>query len=194
MNELTPDIDKDREDLSWIKEFNKGNVDMFNQLVLKHKKLVFNVCFRFLGKYEDADDCAQETFVKVYKTLGKFRMESKFTTWLYSIAMNTCRNWVTSSAYRRNKKSQDISKTSDDKLGDNSFHPEKDMEQKRQRVSIQKCIDILPEDHRSVVCLRDIDGLTYGEITVIISQTLGTVKSRLARARKQLRKCLQGIL
>lgn len=194
MNEQNRDNDRDEEELSWVREFQEGNKDAFNWLVLRHKNRIFNICYRFLGLYEDANDCAQETFVKMYRALGTFKMEAKLSTWLYRIAINTCKNKVTSREYRQRKQSQSLDPAMEDKLGDTSHNPEKEMQRKRQRDKIQQCIDKLPGDQRDVVVLRDIDGLAYEEITEVIKQTLGTVKSRLSRARQQLRKCLQGVL
>jgi RNA polymerase sigma-70 factor (ECF subfamily) len=194
MNEKSPDTARDEEDLSWVREYQNGNKDAFNWLVLRHKNRIFNVCFRFLGSYDDANDCAQETFVKMYRALGTFKMEAKLSTWLYRIAVNTCKNKVTSKEYRQRKQSRSLDPVMEDQLGDVSHNPEKSMQRKLQREKIQQCIDKLPDNQRDVVVLRDIDGLAYEEITEVIKQTLGTVKSRLARARQQLRKCLQGVL
>jgi len=184
----------EEEDNSWIQEYRAGNKDAFNWLVLKHKKLIFNICFRFLGSYDDANDCAQDTFVKMYHSLKKFKREAKLTTWLYTIAINTCKNRVASKEYRQKKQSRTLDSVLEERLGDSSFHPERDMQRKKQQERIQYCLDKLPEKYRSVTVLRDIDGLPYTEITQIIHKNLGTVKSRLARARQQLRKCLQGVI
>ncbi|MDD5270806.1 MAG: sigma-70 family RNA polymerase sigma factor, partial [Candidatus Omnitrophica bacterium] len=75
----------------------------FDELVLEHKDKVFNLCYRFLGNYEEVDDCAQETFVKVYRSLKGFRRESSVSTWIYRIAVNTCKNRVASAQYRRSR-------------------------------------------------------------------------------------------
>ncbi|MFC1585291.1 RNA polymerase sigma factor [Fibrobacterota bacterium] len=194
MNEQVPEFHKEDEDLSWVREFQTGNTDAFNWLVLRHKNRVFNICYRFLGIYEDADDCAQETFVKMYRSLSKFRMESKFSTWLFRIAINTCKNQVVSKEYKLKKNTRHLDPILEGKLGDDSHHPEEELHRKTQQEKIQKCIDKLSGEHRIAVVLRDIDGMAYEEITRIIKQSLGTVKSRLARARQQLRKCLQGTL
>jgi RNA polymerase sigma-70 factor (ECF subfamily) len=194
MNELSPDIERHEEDISWIQEFKGGNKEAFNWLVLKHKNRVFNVCYRFLGDYEEANDCAQEAFVKVYRSMETFKMESRFTTWLYRIAVNTCKNRVTSREYRQRKKNRTLDTGMEERLGDTGSSPEKNLQQKTHQQAIQNCLDKLAEDHRTVVVLRDVDGRAYDEISGMTGQTLGTVKSRLARARQQLRTCLQGIL
>ena len=194
MNETTLERETHEEDFSWVKEFKEGNKDAFNWLVLKHKKRIFNICYRFMGAYEDANDCAQEVFIKMYHSLYKFKLEAKFTTWLYRVAINTCMNKVTSRSYKQSQRNQSLDAGVGETLGDSSFHPEQDLHRKKQQQQIQDCIRKLPEKFRAVVVLRDIDGLVYEEITQVVQQTLGTVKSRIARARKQLRTCLQGIL
>jgi RNA polymerase sigma-70 factor (ECF subfamily) len=89
---------------AWIKDFLAGDRSAFDQLVLRHQDRVFNVCYRLLGDHEEASDCAQETLVKVYRALKDFRFGSSFSTWLYAIAVNTCKNRLHSAEYRRRKR------------------------------------------------------------------------------------------
>ena len=86
-----------------VKSFHEGNERSFDELVLRYQDMVFRVCYRFIGNYEEANDCAQDTFVKVYKALGSFRFSSSFSTWLYRIAVNTCKNTLSSTRFRRRK-------------------------------------------------------------------------------------------
>ena len=92
-------------DAALIRAFQKGDRAAFDKLVLRHKDELFSLIYWFLGDYEEANDCAQDVFIKVYKGLGRFRFESAFSTWLYRVAVNTCKNWTKSSAYRWRKKS-----------------------------------------------------------------------------------------
>lgn len=173
----------------------------FDGLVLEYKDKVFNLCFRFLGDYDEADDCAQETFVKVFRSLKDFRGESAVSTWIYRIAVNTCKNRVASAQYRRNKTliRLDESKKTDEgdehkvEIGDERLSPAKEIEMKEKCELIQRAIDSLPDDQRSVVILRDIEGLSYEEISEATGYNLGTVKSKLSRARQELREKLKDL-
>jgi RNA polymerase sigma-70 factor, ECF subfamily len=102
--EIEKEDSSNNEDLALIEAFNAQNSDSFDKLVLKYQDLVFNICYRFIGDYEEANDCAQDIFVKVFSALGKFKGESKFSTWLYSIAINTCKNKVSSFGFRIRRK------------------------------------------------------------------------------------------
>ena len=102
--EITQEPTLPQEDAALVKAFQAGNKASFDELVLRHKDRLFNLCFRFLGDYQEANDSAQEVFVKIYRSLKGFRLESAFSTWLYRIAVNTCKNKLKSSEYRHKKK------------------------------------------------------------------------------------------
>lgn len=188
------------EDAILIRAFKGGDKTAFDKLVLKHKNKLFNLCYRFLGDYQEANDSAQETFIKVYESLKKFRFESTFSTWLYRIAVNTCKNKLKSSGYRRKKKMvwldnpgwPDNSQPAIE-VQDETYSPEKELEKKERMRMIQEAINTLPTEQKEVVTLRDIEGLSYGEIVEITGFNIGTVKSRLARARLDLRKKLRSV-
>jgi len=160
----------------------------FDELVLEHKDKVFNLCYRFLGNYEEADDCAQETFVKVYRSLKDFRRESSVSTWIYRIAVNTCKNRVASAQYRRSRNMAQL-----DEVGDEKLSPATEADRREKGELIQEAIDSLPPDQKSVVILRDIEGLSYEGVAEATGLNLGTVKSKLARARQALREKLKGL-
>ena len=173
----------------------------FDELVLKYKDMVFNLCYRFTGNYHDANDCAQETFLKAYKGFKNFRAEANFSTWLYRIGVNTCKNYVRSLAYRMRKMMVFLDRPKANgnpgpaiEIQDNTYSPEASIEKKEQEEQLQRAIDALPEDQKSVVILRDIDGLSYDEIAEITGLNLGTVKSKLFRAREVLRNLLKGMI
>ena len=189
------------EDAALIRAFQSGNRIAFDKLVLKHRDRVFSLCYRFLGDYQEADDTAQEVFVKVYKSLKRFKFKSSFSTWLYRIVINTCKNRVKSLEYRNRKKmvridnpenSDDSSKTMEIRYERET--PMAELEKQERMELIQKAIDSLPSEQREVVVLRDIEGLSYEEITDITGYKLGTLKSRLSRARLGLKKKLRGII
>ena len=184
-----------------VRAFQGGDRAAFDRLVLKHKDRLFNMCYWFLGDYQEANEAAQDTFIKVYRSLSKFRLESAFFTWFYRIAVNTCRNRVESSAYKQRKAVVSLNNPggANDHHGalqvaDETQTPMADLERKERRTLVRKAIDSLPPDQRVVVTLRDIEGLSYDEIAHVTGLNLGTVKSRLARARLDLRTKLRGAL
>lgn len=187
------------QDTKLVRAFQAGDVTAFDELVLKHKDKLFNMVFWFLGDYQETNDCAQEIFIKIFTSIKKFRFESAFSTWLYRIAMNTCKNRVKSSAYRWKKKTVSIERPESSKDG-NPFHeinngspsPANELEKKERLMLIQNAINSLPEAQNQMVVLRDIQGLSYQEISDITGLSLGTVKSRLARGRLGLKNRLKG--
>ena len=173
----------------------------FDELVLEHKDKVFNLCYRFMGDHGEADDCAQETFVKVYRSLKDFRRESSIATWIYRIAVNTCKNRLSSAQYRRSKYMVRLDEPKDTKdgkqpveIGGGSLSPSAELDRKEKGETIQKAINSLPDDQKSVIVLRDIEGLSYEEVSEVMGYNLGTVKSKLARARQGLREKLKGLV
>ncbi len=182
-----------------VRAIQAGDIAAFDKLVLKHKDKLFNLIYWFLGDYQEANDCAQETFIKVFKSLKKFRFESAFSTWLYRIAINTCKNRLKSSVYRWKKKTVPLENPKGSN-GDNfsleiqngSTSPAIELEKKERFMLIQKAINSLPEEQKRVVVMRDIQGQSYDEIADIAGLNRGTVKSRLARGRLELRNKLKG--
>ncbi|MDD5066251.1 MAG: sigma-70 family RNA polymerase sigma factor [bacterium] len=183
-----------------IQAFQSRDGKAFDQLVLKYKNKVFNLCYQFLGHYEDAEDCAQESFIKVFHHLKDFRFQSSFSTWLYRIAVNTCKNKISSLEYRLRKRNiyLDKPKESDkgvflQELPDDRSSPAVLLERKEMLSQIQQAIRSLSKKQRTLVILRDVEGLAYEEIVRITGFKLGTVKSKLARARDQLKEKLKGV-
>ena len=190
-----------QEDAALVKAFQAGDKASFDGLVLKHKDRLFSLCFRFLGDYQEANDSAQEVFVKVYRSLKGFRFESAFSTWLYRIAVNTCKNKLRSSEYRQKKKMVHLDNpgtvegsTSALEIRDDTQSPLLELEKKERLNLIRRAIDSLPPEQKMVVVLRDIEDLSYEDIANITGYSLGTVKSRLSRARLDLRKKLVKVI
>jgi len=193
--------DKVIDDEALVGAFQSGNKLAFNDLVLRHKDHIFSLCYRFLGDYQEAEDCTQDAFIKVYRSLKRFRFESSFYTWLYRIAVNTCKNRLKSVRYRKIRKSISLNnpETSYEnhrsiQIEDEEKSPMAELEKKERMRLIQKAIDSLSTEQKSVLILRDIEGLSYEEIVSITGCRLGTLKSRLARARHGLRERLEGII
>ena len=184
-----------------VRAVQAGDMSAFDGLVHRHKDRLFNLVYRFLEDYQEADECAQEIFIKVFKSINTFRFESTFSTWLYRIAVNTCKNRIKSSGYRWKKKTVPIENPEGSKDGNpfseianGALNPMAELEKKERWMRIQKAINSLPEEQNTVVVLRDIQGLTYQEISDITGLNLGTVKSKLARARLALRDILKNMV
>ena len=182
-----------------IKAFLEDDKDAFNKLIHLHQRMVFNLCYRFLGNYEDANDLAQDVFIKVFHSLKRFRFESNFSTWLYRITVNTCKNKLSSLDYRlrfkkmrinNNKPTEDAPRSVD--LGDEVYSPDSSLRRKEISQIIQDAVNTLPMPQKMVVVLRDMEGRSYEEIVEITGFKLGTVKSKLSRARQELREILRG--
>ncbi|MBP6470989.1 MAG: sigma-70 family RNA polymerase sigma factor [Chloroflexi bacterium] len=178
-----------------IRQAQKGDVAAYNRLVLHYQSLVYNVVYRIMGEPQGAEDMTQEAFISAYQALNRFR-GGNFKAWLLRIATNACYDEL-----RRHKRRPQSSL--DELTEDNdSFaflrSPEEGPEAQQVRLemmrAIEQCLDDLPDDQRVTAVLRDIEGYDYNEIADITSSSLGTVKSRLSRARSKLRDCLQGFM
>ena len=182
-----------------IKLYLAGDREAFNRLILLHKRLVFNVCFRMLGDYDESDDCAQEVFIKISRSLKGFKFRTSFRTWLYRIAVNTCKNRLNSKEYRlRSRKVRmDLPRHMDNgskqiEIGEDSRSPAAEMINEQTGGIVQRAVDALPTPQKTVVVLGDMEGKSYEEIVEITGFNLGTVKSKLSRARRQLAHDLKG--
>ncbi|MBU1486579.1 sigma-70 family RNA polymerase sigma factor [bacterium] len=187
-------MSREIDDITLIKAFCAGDKAAFDKLVGKHKDKVFSLCYRFLGDYEEANDCAQEAFVKAFRSLKRFKQRSAFSTWIYRIAVNTCKNRVTSLEYRSSKKMRRLDDESCIQIRDESHSPVARLERKEKEMLIQKAINSLPKEQKAVIVLRNIQGLSYKEVAEITGYNSGTVKSKLSRAREQLKMKLRGVI
>jgi RNA polymerase sigma-70 factor, ECF subfamily len=169
----------------------------FRELVQAHRDRVYNITFRMLGNRAEAEDVAQEVFIAVFKTIDDFREESKFSTWLYRVAVNHCKNRIKYLARRHDRDREEIDETTHGTGVNGTIgapvpsSPAKALEAAQMEKVIQEAIANLEEDQRIVVVLRDVEDLSIEEICEITGLPDGTVKSRLHRARLVLRKRLQ---
>ena len=187
------------EDDDLVRSFQAGNEQAFDKLVLRHKDKIFNLCYWFLQDYQEANEQAQETFIKTFKALKNFRCESSFSTWLHRITVNTCKNRIKSLEYRFRKKTDSLDNSEKantlnpvEKMADETYAPDKALERKQRSICIRKAINALPEAKKTMIVLRDIEGLSYEEIADITGLNPGTVKSKIARARDDLKNKLKG--
>jgi len=175
-----------------IKRAQKGDVAAYNRLVLHYQSLVYNVVYRIMGEPQGAEDMTQEAFISAYKSLNSFR-GGNFKAWLLRIATNACYDELR--RHKRRPQSSLEELTEENESFSFLRSPEEGPEAQAQRVelmrAIENCLAALPDDQRITAVLSDIEGYDYNEIAEITASSLGTVKSRLSRARSKLRDCLQ---
>lgn len=170
--------------------------DAFCELVQVYQHKVFNITYRILGDRQEAEDLSQEVFITVFKHIDQFRGDAKFSTWLYRIATNHARNRIKYLSRRARQKHQDIDDTPEGKLDDNPLgghlaRPDRQAQARQLEQIIQQGLAELQPEHREIVVLRDIENLSYREISEITNLAEGTVKSRLFRARVALKEYVQ---
>lgn len=171
------------DDFPLIEKFKNGDEKAFSDLVFKHKDKVRNLVYLTLGDVDFVDDISQDVFINVYHKLAEFRFESKFTTWLYRITINKCKDYLRKKKVRsiftpiKEYHYERIGKTDSD-----SFDIQK---------LVQKAIDKLPEKLKTPLILRDIEGYSYQEIADKLECEVGTIKSRIFRARESLKIILE---
>lgn len=177
------------EELKTVERVLGGDVNAFETLVLSYEKNVYNLALRMVKNPEDASDMVQEAFIRAYNSLASFRGESKFSVWLYRIVSNVCLDFLRS---RSRHPTVSLSVENDEgeetelDIPDESQSPEALLERRLTRDSVRRGLDALSEEYRQILLLREIQGLSYDEIAETLSMELGTVKSRIFRARKKL--------
>jgi RNA polymerase sigma-70 factor (ECF subfamily) len=179
-----------------IEAARRGDLDSFNRLVLAYQDLVYSQAYRMIGESEAAEDAAQDAFISAYRSLSSYRGGS-FKAWLLRIVTN-----ATYDELRRRKRrpTTPLEPMDDDDeevesprwMADPSETPEETAERSELSNALQRCLGDLPDEFRTVVVLVDVQGMDYLEAAEVVGKPLGTVKSRLARARLRLRDCLQG--
>lgn len=170
-----------------------GDKQAFNRLVLLYQARIYNLAFNYVKTEEEAQDVAQDVFVTAYRALPKLRDDTKFGAWLYQIGINHCRNRykkLKRRGYFSNKSTDDENAPVHLEGGDS---PENLLEQERTITLVQETIGQMNESEKEILILRDLQGLPYDEISAILDIPLGTVKSKLNRARLNLKNKLQRI-
>lgn len=171
-----------------IQKSKQGDVHSFELLISKYQVYAYNIAWRMLGNEEDAKDATQETLIKVFKGLDKFKENSEFSTWLYTITVNTCRDQL-----RKRKKVMTLSvDDTEEKVpiqleAEESADPAVRLEQKEVAGQLLSALGKIPEFQKTAVLLRDVYGFSYEEIGAIENCSVGTVKSRISRGRHGLR-------
>ncbi len=166
-----------------------GDADAFEKLMTFHQKNVYNLALRMVGNADDAFDMSQETFLKAWNALPDFRGGSKFSVWLYRLTTNVCIDHLRA---RQRRPAVSLQTENDEgeetalEIPDERFSPEKLLEKQEMRDAVRRGMASLPEDYRRALALREVSGLSYEEIAGALQLDLGTVKSRIFRARKKL--------
>jgi len=172
------------EEKELVQSAQKGDKESFGILVEKYRNKMFYLAYSMTNNRETADDLAQEVFIKAYRALPRFNLKSKFSTWLYRIAINTVKDF-----HRKESGVKKVSLDQRREIPDRKNFTEKNEKQEKLKL-IRENIKKLPENHRIILTLRDIQGKPYSEIAEILKISPGTVDSRLFRARKKLRKSM----
>jgi RNA polymerase sigma-70 factor, ECF subfamily len=166
-----------------------GDMESFARLVHRYEGPLIHFCYRMVGSHQDAQDLAQESFVRVYRYLDRLKPEAKFSTALFGMARNLTLNFLRDSGRRGRGKHQSLTDHEDAvrQVADESRRPDREARLREIESLVERALDSLSPEHKEVLMLREIQGLDYDAIAAIVRCRKGTVKSRLARARDQLR-------
>lgn len=184
----------------WIQSAQKGDSESFERIVIAYQQRIFNLAYRLLGDKEEAEDLTQEVFLNVYKHLPSFRGDAQFSTWIYQVALNHCRNRF---KYLKRRFHQSTESLDDPlqggegdlerELPDEADIPEEALHRRQVQRLVQRAVQLLRPDYREIIVLRDIQELSYQEISEVLGLPEGTIKSRLHRARWELKELLAGL-
>lgn len=179
-----------QDDDTLVRRSREGDLDAFEELVKRYEGKVYTIAYRFTGNHADAGDLAQEAFIKAFQALRSFRGDASFATWLYRIASNVCRDEL---RRQHRQKKVSLEEVMAQPGGNPSLvaggpSPQECLERNEIQELIQSQLDSLSGDHRLILVMREIQGLSYEEIAAALDCTLGTVKSRLSRARQTLKQ------
>lgn len=184
------------DDKELVKQAQDGDQEAFKTLVERYQRKVYSICYGMLKNPEDSMDASQETFIKVFRYLEKFNFQSKFYTWLYRIAVNVCIDQIRKNKKRKNVEYDDTYSRAAE-VGDENIvpstlglNPEKAYGRKELREKMLEALEKIPEKHRTILILREAEGLNYDEIADVLEVSKGTVMSRLFHARKYFQEAL----
>jgi RNA polymerase sigma-70 factor (ECF subfamily) len=186
-----------RSDAALVKRVQQGDKQAFNLLVLKYQTKIVNLVMRYVRDPDEANDVAQEAFLKAYRALPRFRGDSAFYTWLYRIAVNTAKNYLVAAKRRPVEYDLDLQDPEQydmqARLKDIDS-PESVIMKDEVQQTIDEAIQDLPEDLRTAIILRELEGMTYEEIAETMECPVGTVRSRIFRAREAISKRIEPLL
>ena len=184
-------------DQQLVEKVQQGDKQAFNLLVIKYQHKVAHLVSRYVKNSGDVADVAQETFIKAYRALPSFRGDSAFYTWLYRIAVNSAKNYLVAQGRKPPANDVDAEEADfydgSDALKENSS-PERTLMSEQMEKLLFETVDKLPEDLRMAITLRELEGLSYEEIATVMDCPVGTVRSRIFRAREAIDKVVQPLL
>ena len=195
---MNPKKNSKDKDLILVRRAKRGDYKAFDLLVLKYQSRIIGVSMKFVKDIHIAEDIAQESFIKAYKSLNSFREESAFYTWLYRIAANTSKNYLTSKRRKKEYSESEVFSSEDanvdifDIPGGDS--PEEILAANNLREVIFESLSNLPEDIRTAISLREFEGLSYEEISEVLDCPIGTVRSRIFRGREIIQEKISPLL
>ena len=192
-----PTMGQKQIDLELVRRVQSGDKKAFDVLVLKYQQKVISLVMRYVHDHHLAMDVAQEAFIKAYRGLKNFRGDSAFYTWMYRIAINTAKNHLVSQSRRlpaNDIDAQEAEQYSGDSALKEYASPEREALRDEIRMTVIRAIEKLPEDLRTAITLREIEGLSYEEIAEAMECPIGTVRSRIFRARESVDKELKPLL
>lgn len=187
-------------EVEFIERLKAGDADAFDTFVTRYTADIYALLFRLTQDAEEARDLTQETFLRALKAVKNFRGDADLKTWLYRIAINESRNrfrW-----WKRRNRSATVSLDAEDafaetslheKISGNSDNPEMETLRRERQTALRQALNDLSENFREAIILRDIEGLSYEEVAAALETNVGTIKSRIARGREELRKKLKGL-
>ncbi len=184
-------------DQALVERAQQGDKRAFDVLVLKYQNKIIQLAYRYVHDHEEAMDVAQEAFIKAYRSLGNFRGDSAFFTWIYRIAINTAKNYLVSGARRPPRSDLDAQEAEqyEGAAGLREYAtPEHVLLRDEIKATIAAAIDELPDDLRTAITLRELEGLSYEEIAQAMDCPIGTVRSRIFRAREAIDTKLRPLL
>jgi RNA polymerase sigma-70 factor, ECF subfamily len=193
-----PNLSERDIDAALVTRVQQGDKKAFDLLVLKYQRKIIRLLSRMIRDQNEIEDVAQEAFIKAYKALPQFRGDSAFYTWLYRISINTARNWLSQNSRRPSSPNMNVSENDEtfseiDNLTD-SHTPEAEMVSREIAASVNQTIESLPDELRQAIVMREIDGMSYEDIALAMSCPIGTVRSRIFRAREAIATKLRPIM
>lgn len=184
-------------DFELVKLVQQGNKHSFDLLVIKYQNRVLSIISRFVKDQAEAEDVAQEAFIKAYRAIKNFRGDSAFYTWLYRIAVNTAKNYLMT---KKRRPGMDVALDDEEEYSDHieslqeAETPENHLDREHLKQVINKAIDSLSEELKTAICLREFDGLSYEQIAEALDCPIGTVRSRIFRAREVIDEQVKGFM
>lgn len=180
-----------------VERVQKGDKRAFDLLIQKYQHRIVSLVSRYVSDHAEAQDVAQEAFIKAYRAIGRFRGDSAFYTWLYRIAINTAKNWIV--AKNRRPPASDVDAVDAEQYGfsermKETSTPENEMMREEIERTVYGTIAELPEDLRTAIMLREMDGMSYEEIATTMECPIGTVRSRIFRAREAIDEKLKPLI